>query len=281
MHADARNDPVRLANRARFARLVAQPDPALELARAALLIAADEHPDLEPEVTLAALDGLAERVRIVLDLGDDERIVLERIHDVLYRGAGFRAPTAVEFHDPRCSLLDAVIERRIGLPISLAVVELEVAWRLGLGLWGIGLPGHFIVGGPSGLLVDPADGGRRLTPDDCQAILRRAVGGHVLLHAGMLRPAPRRDIVARILRNLRAAHLARRDWPAALGVIDLLAIVEPTQPEHLRDRGVVLGRLGAFSEALAELDRYLATRPDATDAAEVREAMGIFRGRRN
>ena len=190
-------------------------------------------------------------------------------------------PTAAEFHDPRNSLLDLVAWRRVGLPISLAIVELEVAWRIGVPLQGIGLPGHFVVGTRDGILMDPAGGGARLRPDDCQALIRRAIGEGVLFHAGMVRPAIKREILTRVLRNLRSAHLAARDWPAALGSIELLAVVEPVDPEHGRDRGLLLGRMGRFGDALAALSRYLEERPDGHDAGDVRQVMGIFAGRRN
>jgi regulator of sirC expression with transglutaminase-like and TPR domain len=271
----------RAANRARFARLIAQPDPDIDLAVGALAIAADGRPEVDPDGTLGLLDGLAERVRLRLDVGDAQTHVLDRVHDVLYRETGFRGPTPAEFHDPRNSLLDVVCRRRIGLPISLAIVELEVAWRIGLPLVGIGLPGHFIVGAPGGVLVDPAGDGRRLTPDDCQALIRRSVGDGVLFHAGMLRPAGRRDVLIRVLRNLRTAHLAARDWPAALGSVEMLAVVEPTDPDHGRDRGLLLGRMGRFGDAVAALNRYLEERPDGHDASDVRQVMGIFAGRRN
>ena len=271
----------RAANRARFARLIAQPDADIDLALGALLVAADGRPELDPAATLAILESLAERVRIRLDVGDAQTHVIDRLHDVLYRETGFRAPTAAEFHDPRNSLLDLVAWRRIGLPISLAIVELEVAWRIGLSLRGIGLPGHFIVGTPDGLLIDPAGDGRRLTPDDCQALIRRAVGDGVLFHSRMLRPTGKRAILTRVLRNLRSANLAARDWPAALGAVELLAVAEPTDPEHGRDRGLLLGRMGRFGEAITSLARYLEERPDAHDVGDVRQVMGIFAGRRN
>jgi regulator of sirC expression with transglutaminase-like and TPR domain len=97
----------------------------------------------------------------------------------------------------------------------------------------------------------------------------------------MLRPVGRRQILTRVLRNLRAAHLARRDWPSALDAIDLLLVLEPTDPEHGRDRGLVLGRMGRFTEAMRALRRYLAERPDANDVADVRQVMAIFGGRLN
>jgi regulator of sirC expression with transglutaminase-like and TPR domain len=271
----------RAANRAGFARLIAQPEAEIDLALGALAIAADGRPDVDPGATLAILDSLAERTRLRLDIGDDEPRVLDRLHDVLYRERGFRGPTAAEFQDPRNSLLDLVVWRRIGLPISLAIVELEVADRIGLMLAGVGLPGHFIVRAPGGVLVDPAGDGRRLTPDDCQALIRRAVGDGVLFHSGMLRPAGKREILARVLRNLRTAHLAARDWPAALGAVEMLAVIEPLDPDHGRDRGLLLGRIGRFGDAVAALGRYLEERPDGHDAADVRQVMGIFAGRRN
>jgi regulator of sirC expression with transglutaminase-like and TPR domain len=273
-------EAARAANRSRFARLVARPEPEIELARGALLIAAEGREPLDPEPWVAELDELADRVRIHLDLGDDPDHVLGTLHDVLYRELLFHGPRRPA-PDPDLSRLDRVLERRVGLPISLAIVELEVGWRLGLPLHGIGLPGHFIVGGPDGLLLDPAGGGRRLSRDDCEALVRRTLGEEVLLHSGMLRPAGRRQILARVIRNLRAAHLASRDWPAALGATELLRIVEPTAPDHVRDRGLLLGRTGRYSEAIAELRAYLSDRPEAPDRDDVTQVIGIFGGRRN
>jgi regulator of sirC expression with transglutaminase-like and TPR domain len=273
-------DNARAANLARFARLTARPESDIDLAQGALLIAAHGRPELRSEPTLDALEALAERTRIRLDRGDTRGTVLDRLHDVLYAEARFRGPTAAEYHDADNSLLDRVVERRIGLPISLAIVALEVGWRLGLSLHGVGLPGHFLVGAVDGTLVDPTNG-QRLTPDDCQALLRRALGDRILFHSSMLRPSGRREILARVLRNLRSVRLAERDWPAALGIVDLLAVVEPVNPDHGRDRGVLLGRMGRFSEAIVLLSRYLDERPDESDADDVRQVIGIFRGRRN
>ena len=274
-------DAATAANLARFARLIAQPESEIRLVDGALAIAAHGRPEVDARGTLAALDTLAERVRIRLDRGDPVGRIVDRLHAVLYRETRFRGPNAAEFHQPRMSLIDVVIDHRVGLPISLAIVELEVASRIGLRLSGIALPGHFIVGGPGGLLFDPAADGRRLTPDDCQALIRRSIGDGILFHAGMLRPATKREILARVLRNLRAAHLAARDWPAALRTVDLLAVAEPMDPGHERDRGLLLGRMGRFGEAIATLGHYLDERPDADDVGDVRQLMGIFAGRRN
>jgi regulator of sirC expression with transglutaminase-like and TPR domain len=275
------SEVARAANRARFARLVARPDADIDLALGALCISADGRADLEFEPTLHALDALTDRVRARLDRGDGPEVTLARIHGVLYVEAGFRGPRASEYHDIRNSQLDVAMTRHVGLPITLAVIELEVGWRLGLRLQGIGLPGHFLIQAPNGTLVDPAGGGRSLTPDDCQALLREALGDRLLFHPRLLHPAGRREILARILRNIRSLHLSRRDWPAALGAVELLSVVEPTEPDHGRDRALLLGRMGRFTQAIDGLSHYLEERPDAADEDDVRQVMAIFRGRRN
>jgi regulator of sirC expression with transglutaminase-like and TPR domain len=276
----AAREAARDVDRARFERLIARPEPDIDLAAGALIIAGLDR-RLDPAPWLETLDDLAARVRLRSDAGDDPGTMLRLLHDTLYRELGFRGLGPLEPARPRHSWLDRVLTDRVGLPILLAIVELEVAWRLGLTLWGIGFPGHFLLGGPDSLVIDPVAGGRELTRDDCQALLRRSAGERVLLHAGMLRPASRREILARVLRNLRTARLAARDWPAALGVVELLAVVEPTRPDHVRDRGLLLGRMGRFSAALGDLGRYLEERPDANDVADVRQVIGIFGGRRN
>jgi regulator of sirC expression with transglutaminase-like and TPR domain len=274
-------DARRAANRARFAQLVARPEPQIDLALGALLIAAEGRETLDPDPWLTRLDGLATRVQGRLDPVHTPEETLEELHRVLYAELGYRTPHALAGPDPDHSRLDRVIERREGLPISLAIIELEVGWRLGLPLHGVGLPGHFIIGGPGDLLVDPAGSGRHLTRDDCQALLRRSLGDGVLLNSGMLRATGRREILARVLRNLRAAHLAARDWPSALGAMELQVVVEPMSIEHIRDRGLLLGRVGRFSDAVADLRRYLEEQPEGHDQADVRQVIGIFGGRRN
>ena len=232
------SDRVRAANRSAFAELVARPERELDLMRGALLIASAGRPFVDADVAVRELDQLAERVhwradgrlpppgRLVVD-DDDRAALLEHLHDVLYRRAGFRAPGPAAGTAPGHSLMDQVMATKVGLPINLAIVELEVARRVGLPLHGVGLPGHFIVGGPDGLLVDPAAGGRRLTRDDCQALIRRALARPLLLQDAMLRPVSRRQILGRVLRNLRVARIVARDWPAALAAIELLdAIID-------------------------------------------------------
>ena len=184
--------------------------------------------------------------------------------------------------DPDLSRLDLVLERRVGLPINLAIIELEVAWRLGLALHGVGLPGHFIVGGPDGLLLDPAGGGRVLTRDDCQALIRRSMGDGVLLHAGMLRPgAPARDPRPRDPQPQGGppprARLGRVRWARW----SCSGSWSRRRPTTAAIAGSCSGRTGQWSAALADLRQYLEEQPEAADRDDVVQVIGIFGGMRN
>ena len=248
----------------------------------ALTIAADGRPEIDPGATLTALDELAERVRLRLDVGDADTHVIDRLQDVLFRESGFRGPIAAEYHDPRASLLDVVVAPP-DRPADLARDR-----RAGGRLADRSRSRRDRVAGPlhhrrAGRC--PARSGRRRAAPDARrlpgappALDRRAACCSTPGCSGRTR---KREILARVLRNLRSAHLAARDWPAALGSVELLAVVEPTDPDHGRDRGLLLGRMGRFNDAVTALGRYLEERPDGHDVDDVRQVMGIFAGRRN
>jgi regulator of sirC expression with transglutaminase-like and TPR domain len=279
--------------RAEFARLAGRPDPLVDLGAAWACISAQGNPLIGPETQITELDGLAERVRTRLPGSlrslassdaairspDEIAAILDALHHLLYVDLGLHGAPRDDW-DPAHGYLGDVLDRKRGLPVALGVIELEVGWRLGLPLYGIGLPGHFILGGPSGL-IDPYGGGRPLSDDDCREVVRAATGRRLPVHPVMLRPAPRREILARILGNVRGIYLARREWSDALWTIDYLLILDPADPGLGRDRALVLGRLGQFTAAVGGLRRYLDEEPDAQDRDEVRLALGIFGGRRN
>ena len=255
--------------RSRFVELV---EGELDLAHAALLVAAEEYPQLVPEPYLRRLDLLAERVRD--RLGDEEGppLVLQEIGRVLFMDEGFRGDVEA-YYDPRNSYLNDVLDRRLGIPITLSIVYLEVGWRLGLALEGVNFPGHFLVRYPGealSLLVDPFQAGEIRFEDQAQELLDRVYGGSVTLRPEYLRPAGRRDIVARLLANLKGIHQNARDDRRMLAAVERLLILRPDDAEEVRDRGMLLARVGRNDEAIADLERYLQTSPDAADAARVR-----------
>ncbi|MBI4408533.1 MAG: tetratricopeptide repeat protein [Gemmatimonadetes bacterium] len=256
----------------RFAGLVAAPETELDLAAAALLLAAEEYPNLPPGPYLRRLDLLAERVHDRLGEETAPLIVLHELNRVLYQEEGFRA-NVENYYDARNSFLNDVLDRRLGIPISLGLVYLEVGWRLGLPVRGVNFPGHFLVrydGEAMTILVDPFDGGRLRFEDQAQELLQRVYGGMVRLQPDFLQPAGKKDILVRLLTNLKRIYLNTRDDARALAAVEFILLVRPTAAGELRDRGMLLARTGRLDEAIADLERYLGFAPQAPDAGGVR-----------
>lgn len=263
---------LRLSARLRFAGLVAAPETELDLAAAALLLAAEEYPNLPAGPYLRRLDLLAERVHDRLGEETAPLIVLHELNRVLYQEEGFRA-NVENYYDARNSFLNDVLDRRLGIPISLGLVYLEVGWRLGLPVRGVNFPGHFLVrydGEAMTILVDPFDGGRLRFEDQAQELLQRVYGGMVRLQPDFLQPAGKKDILVRLLTNLKRIYLNTRDDARALAAVEFILLVRPTAAGELRDRGMLLARTGRLDEAIADLERYLGFAPQAPDAGGVR-----------
>jgi regulator of sirC expression with transglutaminase-like and TPR domain len=216
----------------------------IDLGGAALAVARIEYPDLVPEHSLTRLDELAAR-SAAAKLGDRRR-ALERLRDFLFDEAGFRG-NADDYYDPRNSCLNDVLDRQLGIPITLSVLIMEVGRRVGLEIQGIGLPGHFCVGARVGRQVELTD-------------------AHFV-------PATKAQIVVRMLRNLQGIYARREDWAKALAVIDRLLLVETDAPMHVRDRGTVLVKLGELHRGASEWERYLTRYPQARDAAAFKEEL--------
>ena len=198
------------------------------------------------------------------------------LNHYLFQELGFRGNTE-QYYDARNSYLNEVLDRRTGIPITLSLVYIEVGRRAGLEVEGVGLPGHFVVRVQTparGLLVDPFHGGTLLSEKDCQERLDRIFSGKVKLEPKMLRPCGHKDMVERVLRNLKAIHLRDEDKLRALRVVDLLVALQPTSAEDLRDRGVLYAALDCYGVAARDLESYLALAPRAKDAEELRGARG-------
>lgn len=272
--ADSPTDVMTRPHRQRFAEIVRRPDEEIDLGEAALLIAAEEHDVLDVGACLARLDALAAEVDRVAGgrQGDFER--LEALLQVLFRDYGLRGNVA-EYYDPRNSLLDEVLERRLGIPISLAVVCIEVGRRAGVPLQGVGLPGHFLLrhARHPQVVMDPFDGGRFLTLDDCAAILERVSGGTLAFHPRLLRPVGRRQILLRMLCNLRGIYAIRGAARPLLSILDHMLLLAPDGAETRRERGFVRLECGDLPGAIEDLERYLATTPDASDAPGLTELL--------
>jgi len=259
--------------RSRFEAEVARAEPELDLASAALLLAAEEYPQLPLAPYLRRLDLLAERVRD--RLGDETAppVVVQELNRVLFEEEGFRGNVEA-YYDVRNLFLNDVLDRRLGVPYTLGVVYLEVGWRLGLPLVGVGFPGHFLVryeGEAVRLLVDPFERGRLRFEDQAQELLDRVYGGMVRLRPEFLQTTSKRDILVAILTSLKGIYLNARDDRRALAAVERILVLRPAAAGELRDRGMLLARVGRVDEAIADLERYLDAVPDAPDARRVRE----------
>jgi len=260
-----------------FRRLVGEPDAAGDLARAALAVARIEYPDLDPASELARLDALAARSGARDVRRPAER--LERLRRFFFEEEGFHG-NAADYYDPRNSCLNDVLDRRLGIPITLSVLVMDVGRRVGLAIAGLGLPGHFIVRAEidgRGVLLDPFHGGTLLSAVTAAEVSARAVGRPVTLEEAHWTPCTTRQILVRMLRNLKGIYARRDEWDKALAVVDRLLVVEPDSPVHLRDRGTVLVRAGRLHAGAAEWERYLERYPHARDAEGFRRELRRIR----
>jgi len=268
-------------NRRLFSEILAQPDADVDLAHAALLIACEEYPDLDVGGYLARMDEMGRAVARHAHADPGPQGALRALHRHLFEEQGFHG-NDTDYYDPRNSFLNDVLERRTGIPITLSLVYMEVARRIGLHLEGVGLPGHFIVrvltpGGDQ--LVDPFHAGALLTETDCQERLDRIFGGTVKVDGPMLAPCSRKQILARLLRNLKAIFMKNDAHNRALGVVELLLHIDPRSGEDVRDRGLLHAALDCYARAAQDLEQYLGLVPGTPEAPELRDKIGELRQR--
>ena len=265
--------------RQRFARMMAKAEEAINLAEAALLIAQEEYPDMEVAAYLDRLDQVASEVDRRAWNEKDPRGRLEALNRYLFDEAGFRG-NAEEYYDPRNSFLNEVLDRRTGIPITISTVYLEVGWRLGLPLQGVGFPGHFLVkysslGGE--IVIDPFHQGAVLDDVDCQRHLDQVYDVRVRFQRSFLATSTKRQILTRILTNLKGIYLAAKDHRRALAAVERILLIDPDLGREIRDRGILRMQLKQTSQAVADLERYLTMNPKAEDAEEVRTRLRDWR----
>ena len=258
----------------RFRDAVAPERVRFNLAEAALLCAQDAYPDLDVRSTLTDIErmGITLAQRLPSDFPATHRLLA--LNNYLFRELGF-AGNQDEYYDPRNSFLNDVLARKTGIPITLSILYLEIGQQLGLKLKGVLFPGHFLVklrvnGGE--LVLDPFAGGKLLSEEDLRQRLAQFAGeaaAKTLPLQDFLEPATPRQILARLLRNLKAIHLEAGELDRALCVMHRLVILLPDVPEERRDRGRVYARLECPRAAVDDLGHYAAARPAAEDATQV------------
>ncbi len=269
----------RIEARKQFQSALLADEGGLELDRAALLIAAEEYPALEVESYLHRLDLIAVEAKAhVMTLADPAMRVMV-LAQFLSEELGFRG-NAENYYDARNSFLNEVIDRRTGIPITLSVVYLEIARRLGLSLYGVGLPGHFIlkyVENGEEFYLDPFHRGQLLTEAGCREIVEQMYKGQLEFRSEFLAAVTRKQILTRMLQNLKMIYTRQRDHSKTLGVIERILLIEPDSVAEIRDRGLVQLGLHRYAQSLADLEEYLRLAPSAPDAAEVKERITQLR----
>ncbi len=261
---DIRREFVQLASR--------EPVP---LARGALLIAKEEYPDLDIAGYLDQLATLAREAEPVVKAGDDGIEQIELLSYFLFEQKGFEG-NRDNYGDPRNSFLNDVIDRRLGIPITLSLIYLEVGRRLGLNLYGISFPAHFLVKAVDSrgeLVIDPFNGGAILSLDEIKAMLTQVYGQPVDIHPSFLKAVGGRQILIRMLRNLKTTYLAGADSMRALSVLDRILLLNPRSLDELMERGDLYEKLECFRAALDDFQSFLSQAPDHTAAETAREAV--------
>lgn len=264
--------PVRTTQREKVVSGVCCPEERLDIVRAALLVASEEYPGLDIEgyeARVARLgDGFASR-----SAGATAEDAVMLLGEYLFGEHGFRG-NSEDYYDPRNTFLNDVLDRRVGIPISLAAIYIDVARRAGFEASGVSFPAHFLVridGDDGPFFVDPFNSGIRLGRRDCQDRLDKAFSGRVKLTKDMLAPCTKRAMLVRMLRNLRNIYLKKDDHERALRTVDMILLADPKSRSDKRDRGLILGAMGCYALAADTLEEYLALAPGVPEAPTVGE----------
>jgi regulator of sirC expression with transglutaminase-like and TPR domain len=261
-----------------FRQAVHQVETKIDLGRAALAIAASDYPNLDIDAYLFRIDGLAAAAEMRLGAETDVYRSIAALNQVFFKEHGFRG-NREDYFDPKNSFLNEVLDRRTGIPISLSVLYMEVARRMGLSLQGIGFPGHFLVkylGDDEEIVVDPFNQGEILSKQNLKSMLDRLYGGKITFDPGLLESVTKKQILRRMLNNLKIIYLRQKDLIKGLSVVERLVVLDPTSREDIRDRGLIYLQLECFKQALEDIDSYLRLAPHAEDAPALREQVIVL-----
>lgn len=265
--------------RQRLIRELHKDEPTINLAKGALLIAAEEYPGLDINATLHELDKMALEIADRVAKEGDPHTIVDILNWYLFEVQGFEG-NRDDYYDPRNSFLNDVLVRHTGIPLTLSIVYVEVARRVGFNVDGVGFPGHFLVKHETAegdILIDPYNKGDLLDEDDCQTRLKSMFGDGAEFEPGMIEAVSKRSMLVRMLVNLKEIYLKSKDYPRALSHVERTLLLAPDEPDELRDRGMISYQLECYSAALADLSRYLELAPQASDANQIKETMRMLR----
>jgi regulator of sirC expression with transglutaminase-like and TPR domain len=267
-----------------YTRLLQTPEAELDLAEAALLIAAEEYAELRPSAYLNQVARMSTELKRRIKTEVEPRRVVETANAYFFDELQFKG-NREEYYDPRNSFLNEVIDRRVGIPITLAVLYLAVGTGAGLPVRGVGMPGHFLVKyAPASVGLEvfiDVFNARTLTRAECTKMLQEMYGGAVEMRPALLEPSTKRQILARILNNLKSLYLSANDLARALAASDRIMLTDPHLTSEWRDHGMIQFQLRHDSAALKDFGRYLDVRPEPEDSSRVRQLRGQLISRLN
>lgn len=272
---------IRVTPAGRWQEIAARPEEDIDLGEAALVIAMEEYRDLDVPGYLRRIEEMAGTLkrRLRSDISTAEVVIA--LNCYLFDELGF-AGNAADYYDPRNSFLNEVLDRRLGIPITLSMLYVEIGRRVGLAVRGVSFPGHFLVKCPvrdGAVVLDPYARGISLGLDDLRERLKALGGGSGGVEVSdeavrqMLVSAGKKEILARVLRNLKAIYMRNRDFERALSASTRALMLDAGSAEEYRDRGHIYSELECFRAALADYQRYLQLRPGASDAGQVRSKL--------
>jgi regulator of sirC expression with transglutaminase-like and TPR domain len=262
-----------------FQEIAALQEETFSLDRASLALALEEYPDLDFRAYLRRLDTLAARAEVLVGVDRHPVNIIECINEVLFVQEGLRGNDD-DYYDPRNSYLNEVLDRRLGIPISLSVIYIEVARRIDFEIKGIGFPGHFLLRHATedrDIIIDAFNLGRILTQNDCQELLDKVYNGAVAMSDSLVQPMDKRAIVTRMLYNLKGIYTQKEQYLKALAAIDKILMLNPWTPSEVRDRGLLYMQTSLFAKALADLEAYLLHSTAPEDGPNIQNHIKMLR----
>ncbi|BAU10605.1 hypothetical protein LEP3755_10900 [Leptolyngbya sp. NIES-3755] len=267
--------------RQRFYQEVRQDDENIDLEKAALYIAQEEYPNLDIEQYLNTIDKMAAEIQMRLPEEAYPLRIVQTINQYLYKEQGFYG-NSEDYYDPQNSFLNDVIDRKTGIPISLALLYLAIAKRIDFPMVGIGMPGHFLirpaVNDEMDIFVDAYHDGEILFPQDCQERLNQLAGQPVEMRPQFLEAVTPKQFLARMLTNLKAIYLNQGKIGKCLTTIERILILFPEAPYELRDRGIIYFQTNRWIEARQDLEGYLDSVPKANDRDVIQQLLDRIEG---
>lgn len=249
------------------------------LDRAALAVALEEYPGLDISEYLRRLDTLAARVEMLVGVDRNPVNIIENINEILFIEEGLCGNNE-DYYDPRNSCLNQVLDHRLGIPISLAVIYIEIARRLSFMIQGVGFPGHFLVKHTAegrDVIIDPFNRGKIMTLNDCQELLDRIHNGKVEMSLSLLQPMGKRAIITRLLYNLKGIYMEKEQNNHALSIVDKILLLNPGAPAEHRDRGILYMQTSLFGKALADLEFYHEHAAAPEDSSNIQNHIKMLR----